>query len=195
MEHATDYGPVQRLVLGAPISHRPRGHWRVLAVLIGAAGLLVGSALAAYGSRDPSAARRDISGTYAVSTVAGGGLPATVVDTGLASPLGGPAAHLVIVVTGGTVRLTPEGTYTADLSYTMTLDGDTQAVRLPAETGSYRVAGPTLTFLSARGEVVTRGTLANGSLTVPGTLLGSAAIRRWCADDACTARPPRNLFF
>ncbi len=189
MEHATEYAPVRPLALGAPISHSPRGRWRALAALVGAAGLIAATAVAAYGSRDPVTGRRGVSGTWAVSTAAGQPLPATVVDTGLASPAGGPVSHLTIVVTGGTLRLTSEGTYTAQAAYTLTLDRDSQLVRPRAERGSYTLAGSTITFLSPAGRVVATGTLADGSLTLSGDLLDTPAIRRWCAGNACTARP------
>ncbi len=189
MEHTTEYGPVHALALGGPISHRPRGRWRGLAAPAGAAALIVASTVTAYGSHDPAASRRNITGTYAVSTAAGLPLPATVLDTGLASPAGGPAARVTIVVTGGTVRLASDGTYTARAAYTLTLDGDTQTVRPPAERGTYVLFGSAISFLSPAGRIVATGTLADGSLTLSGDLLDTPAIRRWCAENACTARP------
>ncbi len=192
MERTTRTSPAhpQFTVLRRP--RRRRSPWRALGPLAGAAALVALTSLAAYGSHDPALARRNISGTYAVSSAAGLGLPATVVDTGLASPSGGDTAHLTIVVTRGDVTLTPSGTYSARLAYTVRLDGDEQVVEGPGRTGTYVVAGSAVTFRSAAGEVVATGTLSDGALAVSGDLLGADAIRRWCALSQCTARPGRG---
>lgn len=170
---------------------RRRAPWQALGALAGAAALVAGTALAAYGSHDPTTARRSVSGTYAVSSAAGIGLPATVVDTGLASPSGGETAHLTVVITGGAVTLTPSGTYRAQLTYSVTLDGDEQTVALPAGIGTYTVAGSVVTLRSRTGDVVASGTLADGSLTLAGDPFGAAAMRRWCSQSVCTALPGR----
>ncbi len=193
MQRTIRLSPARPLLVRASRPRRRAHLGRALATLAGAcaltAVLVAVTTLAAYGSRDPAAARRSVSGTYAVTAAGGLALPATVLDTGIASPSGGAPAHVRILIGGGAVTLTPGGTYTSTVDYALTRDGDTQTVSSPGEHGTYTLAGSTVTFRGAGGHVVATGTVVDDALTVSGDLLGAGALRRWCASGAYRARP------
>jgi Lipocalin-like domain len=67
-------------------------------------------------------------------------------------------------VTGGTIELASNGSFTATVSETVTQNGTTTQQTLQAK-GRYTVSGNVVTLRYAAGTVVT-GTLSNGTLTI-----------------------------
>ncbi len=156
--------------------------------LTGAAALVAGTALSAYGKHEPVAAPRDISGTYALNTMAGAPVPAVLLDSTLTDP-SGDRTRLTIVVAGGRVTLTRHGSYTVRLRYQVSLDGHAEPVHVLTETGSYAATGAIVTFALPGGDVTT-GTISDGELDVTRDLLDTPALKRWYIGNSGAAAAP-----
>ncbi len=166
-------------------SRAGHGMRRALRGLAGAAALVAVTAVAAHGHHDATAVLRHISGTYAVSAVAGVPVPATVLDTMLADPSGGPAAHVAVLLTSARVRLDPAGTWSLRVDYGRTVNGRAQQPETRVDAGTYVVSGSTVTFRSADGAVMARGILADESLSVLGRLLDIRSLAHSCPEFGC----------
>lgn len=158
---------------------------RALFSLAGAAAFVTATAVAANGGHDSATALRHITGTYAVSAVAGMPVPTTVLDTMLAGPSGGHPVHVAVVLTSAAVRLDPSGSYSVRVDYSRTVDGRVQPAETRVDAGTYDLSGSTLTFRSSDGAVVARGLLSDESLSVLGHLLGIEALARSCPEYGC----------
>ncbi len=160
-----------------------------LRVVAGMALLVAASALATSGSGrtlHAHTAAPAISGSYALNTLGGRPVPATARDTTIADPWGRGSIHLAVLVTGGTVTLTPSGTYRVDAACRVELNGKLLSARRCTEAGRYVVAGSTVTFTSSVSDVVARGSVSDGSLTVSADLLGAEALMLNCLAGECT---------
>ncbi len=159
-----------------------------LRIAAGVTALLAGSALLGFGggrTLHAAMAARDVSGTYALNTIAGKPVPATAVDTTVVDPWGRGATHLTIVLTGGKVTLTSLGTYHVDVSYAVTVNGRTAPAQHYEEAGTYAAHGSVVTFTSSMTDLATRGSLLDGSLTVPDDLLGREELKLRCLAGEC----------
>lgn len=178
MSGSTRLVPAQPAATGAGGARGRNGMRAALRRLVAAAALVAGSALSAYGKHEPVAAPRDISGSYALNTMADAPVPAVLLDTTLIGP-GGRSTRLAVLVEGATVTLARSGGYTVELRYRLRVDERTEPVQALTFGGSYVVGGSTVTFTSATGEVAT-GSVSDGVLTVTKELLEMDAFRRWC---------------
>ncbi len=167
------------------------GHTRRLGlrVVAGIALLVAAAALAASGSGrtlHAHTAAGAISGSYALNTLGGRPVPATARDTTIEDPWGRGSIHLAVLVTGGTVTLTPSGTYRVDAACRVELNGNLLSAQRCAEGGRYVVTGSTVTFTSSVSDVLARGTRSDGSLTVSADVLGAEALMLHCLAGECT---------
>lgn len=123
---------------------------------------------------DKSTGPRSVAGVYTLQSVAGRGLPATIVDETVTDSVTGQQVRVVGVVTGGTVTLVQSGQYTAALGTTVSIAGQPASPQPVADAGTYAVSGTTITFTSTAGQGVTTGSISNGTITVSQDLVDGA---------------------
>lgn len=125
------------------------------------AAVLVAAGLVGACHADSVTGTGAIDGTYALRTVNAKTLPTTVYDSARA---GGP--RLTVTITGGTMALSPDGSYTFALRYTFAIDSVAQPVAPLTDSGTFSRNGASLLFASFARSGSMSGTLAGGDLTM-----------------------------
>ena len=120
--------------------------------------------------KSPTGNNNTTVGTYSLDKVDGGALPATIFDEDV--DIEGNIVRLKIELTGGSMTLSANNTFTGSMSLRLSIPGAPPENETAPVSGTYSVAGNVITLTSADPEdPQITGTIANGQLLVDIDLL------------------------
>jgi hypothetical protein len=109
-------------------------------------------------------------GTYSLDKVDGAGLPATLFDGMI--DIDGTVVQLKIEVTGGSMTLAANNTFTGSMALRLTAPGAPAQTETIPVSGTYTISGNSITMTSSDPEdPQVTGTISNGALVVSIDLL------------------------